>query len=108
MIGYRFYLEYPNEKEKRKGRVKKPGNHSGNVIAVLLHDNNHPFVFWDDSITTSGSVACFEAVAGLLSGANSPVCSASVSVPYLRARCKRIPEWLAREVHPNLFEYLEA
>ena len=38
---------------------------------------------------------------------NSPVASTSCSDGYLRLKCKRISESQAREIHPNLFTYLD-
>lgn len=35
MKGIRFYLEYEDNKKKRKATRKEPGNHLGNVVAVF-------------------------------------------------------------------------
>lgn len=55
----------------------------------------------------SGGTACYEAIAGLFDRPNSPVASTAVAVDVLREKCKRVPERRAREVHPELFKYLD-
>ena len=99
MKGYRFYLEYPNKKEKRHGTRKKPGNHIGTVIAAYgnwyLHHCNSEL---------EHHVDCIGAV---FNEANSPVCGTSAALGYIDSRCKRISEKLARQIHPRLFVYLE-
>ena len=102
MLGYRFYLEYPNKQEKAKGRAKlgQLGNHCGTVVCVPLDDNDRPL--WH-----VGSMA-MDAYAAVCLCPNSPVCSTSVGWEYLQDRCKRVSEKIAREVHPAMFEYLES
>jgi hypothetical protein len=102
MKGVRFYLEYPNKKEKRNATRKELGNHSGNVIAVLV-DNVivHPDgngVHW---------LSGYDAMAGLFDKPNSPVASSVVGLDYLDERCKWISEEKAREIHPELFKRLD-
>lgn len=47
--------------------------------------------------------------AGLaIDGVFSSVCYTSCSLDWLRTKCKRIPESLARKLHPELISYLEA
>ena len=96
MKGYKFYLEYPNKTEKHKGTVKNPGNHSGNVLAVFND------IFWGKD----GWL--YEAEGAVLFTSNSPVGSTSVSPGYIEEKCKRIPERLAREIHPELFKVLDS
>ena len=101
MKGYRFYLEYPSLKEKRKGTVKNPGNHEGNALALIIdtarvmYQHEKPIIVHD-------------AIGSLLFTPDSPVCSTSITDEYLTERCKRIPESLAREIHPKLFNYLDS
>ena len=92
MKGYRFYLEFNSPADKRAGRD------NGNVAAVIVEDG----IFW------SGDVACYEAIGNVFSHANSMVCGTSVSVDYLATYTKRISEQEAREIHPNLFAYLDS
>lgn len=86
MKDVRFYLEFPDERTKRKSGRANHG-HSGNVMA--LFENR------------------LEGLAALFEYSNSPVASTGTSRGYLR-RCKRIPEELARSVHPTLFDSLDA
>jgi len=96
MKGYRFYLEYPNKTEKHKGTVKNPGNHIGTVLAVF----NDAYL--------SHNEWTYEAEGGLYDYPNSPVCSTSTTWGYLKEFCKRIPEILARKIHPELFKVLDS
>jgi hypothetical protein len=82
MKGIRFYEEFTN---KRKGLS------AGNAVAVGESNRN----------------GTFEAIVPLYDQPNSPVASGSISNEYLFEKCKRVSEARAREVHPNLFEYLD-
>jgi hypothetical protein len=73
MNGIRFYQEF-SDKSKRK-----PG---GTVVAALVLNGR----YW------SGGMICYEALAGLFDGPNSPVTGTGVSLEYLRRKCKRINE----------------
>ena len=106
MLGINFYLDYPNKTEKHKGTRKDPGNHSGNVVAVMTRYERGKWSNFPDWISYgSGPIAA--AIGALLFVPNSPVCSTSVSMGYLDDRCKRISEKMAREIHPMLFTYLD-
>lgn len=96
MKGIRFYQEFANKSKT------KP---TGNVIAALAGRVTGAA---GNGIFFSGGVACYEAVAGLFDDPNSPVASTAVAVDVLREKCKRVSEAKARQVHPNLFEYLDA
>jgi hypothetical protein len=87
MKGYRFYLEYAKPSYKKKATVKNPGKHQGNVFALQIGSNGG-----------MGAVMFYP---------NSPVTSTTIESGYLRNNCKRISEKLAREIHPNLFYYLD-
>jgi hypothetical protein len=100
MKDYRFYLEYDRPSFKKKATVKNPGDHSGNVIAVIYVNG----VYWSGS---QGKEPCYDAIGALMFHPNSSVCSTGVSLNYLRERCKRIPESIARQIHPNLFTVLD-
>lgn len=89
MNGIRFYLEF-RDKSKRKP--------AGNVVAALVLNG----AYW------SSGKFCYEAVAGLFEGPDSPVAGTGVALDYLRQRCKRISEAKARAVHPVLFQRLDA
>lgn len=96
MRGVKFYLEYPNSKEKRKATRKDLGNHSGNVIAIL-----------ENGTYISGGQAVKDGIAAVYDWPDSPPASTGVSLEYLRERAKRISEKTAREIHPQLFEWLD-
>ena len=101
MKGIRFYLEYPSKKEKRKGTRKEPGNHLGQVVAVMYENG-----WWSE--TPGAWHYMYDCISALTRVPNSVVCGSSVSWGYLDEKCKRISEKQAREIHPNLFIYLEA
>lgn len=105
MKGYRFYLEYETETKKRKATRKDPGEHMGTVIAIPLNDGN--YIPWRVQRHGAGTIAVTDAITSVQFFPNSPVCSSSISIDYLR-KCKHIPEAMAREIHPALFSYLEA
>lgn len=98
MKGYKFYLEFPSAKVKRKSGKANTG-HSGTVIA-LATDPEFTYIR-NGGIVTEGLAAVFL-------NPNSPVNWGSVSWDYLREKCKRISEAEAREIHPNLFKRLDS
>ena len=95
MNGYKFYLEYPNAKEKRKATRRDPGNHNGNVIAT-----------WGNPYPTANGPQV-EAMSAVFYSNNSGVAVGAVALDYLSERCKRISETQARDIHPALFERLD-
>lgn len=94
MKGVRFYLEFNSLEEKRQSNKHNNfKHHTGNVIAIFLEQRQvirQEIVY--DAIGSSH-----------LQTPNNYICSISASNNYLRQRCKRISEALAREIHPNLF-----
>jgi hypothetical protein len=92
MNGYRFYLEYDNKTEKQKATVKNVGNHSGNVLAIYTQ-------YLPQSI---------EGIGAILYIPNSPVGSTGASWEYIREKCKRVPEIVARQIHPELFKVIDS
>jgi hypothetical protein len=84
MKGIRFYEEFSN---KRKGI-------SENTVIAVLYVNGHNSYGYD-------------AIGGTFPGTNSPVQSGNVNPEYLRVNCKRVSETRAREIHPNLFAFLD-
>lgn len=91
MKGYQFHLEYESPAKKRKNEDM------GNVCAVDVADDGF----------FSGKSFCRSAVSAIFNYANSPVAATSVSVDWLRTHTKRINEQKAREIHPELFAYLD-
>jgi hypothetical protein len=96
MKGYRFYLEYPY-----KAKHVRDAKHEGNVLALLLDENNQPMVH----LCAGGY--CFDCVHAMFAYPNSDVCSGSCDAEYLREYGKRISEAKAREIHPALFAVLD-
>jgi hypothetical protein len=98
MKGYRFYLEYPNSTEKKKATVKNLGNHKGNVVAVSFQD--YRILHFEKDIQ-------YDSFCAGTDHRNGYVVSGTCTEGYLRAVCKRIPENLARIIHPRLFAVLD-
>lgn len=98
MNGYFFYIEFPDKKSKRKATRKNLVGHTGNIVAV----------FGEHWLSGTSKDILQECICGVFNTPNSPVCSSSVSVDYLRDVCLRISEKQARSVHPELFKYLDA
>ena len=92
MRGYRFFEEYHEDTEVS----------AGNVIALNVGLGESAFI-------QPGAI-CFEAVCadGNARSPNSPVKPTYVNVEYLGKRCRRITEARARDIHPRLFEFLDA
>ena len=90
MDGYQFFEEYRDEARRES---------AGNVIAVNMADR---------SFIQEGGI-CFNAVCPAPDHRepNSPVIMTWFNAEYLGARCSRVDEQRARNVHPALFEYLE-
>lgn len=93
MKDHKFYVEYPSTFDKRE-------NTRGDNCLVIFGES---FI--------SGNEIVYECVA-TVSMQERPNCPAiaesQVSVGHLRKFCKRVSEKRAREIHPNLFAYLEA
>jgi hypothetical protein len=93
MKDVRFYLEFPTATaKKRSGKDHK--RNDGNVFAAFL--------------TPRGSLQG-DGVGAVLYEPNSCVAYTGVNIrDWLHVKCKRIPEKLARAIHPRLFETLDA
>ena len=91
MKGIRFYEELENK--NRKGEKSK-----GTVVAVLYENS------WIDH---NRKDVMFDTISSLFDEPNSVVCGGIASRSYLWDNCRRISEAKAREIHPNLFQYLE-
>lgn len=89
MKGYRFYEEFTNTRKHTS---------QGNVIARELGT--------EDYYLRIGQPGLFGAVAAIFNYSNSPATFTTVHFRHLH-KCKRISEERAREIHPNLFTYLE-
>lgn len=91
MKDIQFHLEYDSSGDKRKN------NHNGNVVAIIVGNGTFK----------SGDQWCYEAIGAVYFVPDSPVASTAISLEVMRERTKRINEKRAREIHPELFRYLE-
>lgn len=94
MKDVRFYEELRHK--NRKGEESR-----GTVVAV-----------WPESgrLSRNGDGSyqyLYDGVVGVFDHADSPVASCSVARRYLQEECRRIGEARAREIHPQLFKYLD-
>lgn len=88
MKGVRFYLEHKSPAHKRRGE------HEGNVFAAFVCNGRYN--------------GLYEGLGAVYYHPNSVVASTSADIRgFLGRLCKRIPEKLAREIHPALFERLD-
>lgn len=94
MKGIRFYEELRNK--NRKNEESK-----GTVIAVFYESR------WVDYRPGLAQVL-FDTIGSLFDEPNSVVCGSVASSSYLSEDCRFISEEKAREIHPELFRYLEA
>lgn len=111
MKGYSFYAEMQEARNSKSGSKRwlpftramlaegAARDQRCNVVALYLDSKGRPF--WQPG----GD--CADAVCPVFDVQNSPVETASVSRKYLRQRCVRVPEALARKLHPALFDYLD-
>lgn len=98
MTGVRFYLEFPTSAAKKKSGKTNTG-HAGNVFAAFT-DNKF--------FSSCGAMLLIEGLGAVHSYPNSPVAATSAAKDaHIRHLCKRIPETLARQIHPALFERLD-
>lgn len=101
MKGYKFYLEYDNQKDCKAATRENLGNHLGTVIAVL--DDTRVISQHADKTT----YIQVDAIGAFQNIPNCACCFTTASADYLSKQCKRISEAQAREIHPKLFNYLE-
>lgn len=113
MKGFRFYAEMLEERKSKSASkaypffpwtVKALRKHAAqgfrcDVVALILDDNGRP-VYSGQWIADAIGVA--------ISDNRLSYCHAGVADDYLRSRCVRIPEDLARILSPELFRYLES
>jgi len=96
MKDVRFYVEYANKTEKGKSGKGAGTNHSGTVMAIFVGNE-----YW------SGGQYVYGGMGAIQNYPDSPVATTGVSFEYLRENCKRIPESVARQIHPELFRCLD-
>lgn len=111
MKRYKFYAEMPEQRRSKsasarfgpftRASLENASERGGicNVIAVPLGNNGQPL--WQ------GGTDMMDAFAAINDRTDAEVEATSVDQGYLRKRCVRVSEGLARRLHPNLFIYLE-
>jgi hypothetical protein len=107
MKGYTFYRDCGSASNKNILR-RDSKMVSGVVPSKLTQLGNVIAVFTDQEGYWSGSVYCVSTMAALTRDANSPVCSCSASVEYIRTACIRVSETVARQIHPEMFRVLDS
>jgi hypothetical protein len=91
----RFFLDHEGPASKRKGE------HQGNVTAVIVGNGINY------TLNDMGQTPCYDAIGAVYYCPNSPVASTSVSLEWMHTCGRRISEKEAREIHPELFLYLD-
>lgn len=94
MKGVRFYEDFTDKRNKRKGESQ------GNVIAVFPENT---WLRCDEGVL----YRMFDGIGAVYFYPNSPVGGCNVSQGYLWESCKRVSEAKARQVHPSLFAVLD-
>lgn len=90
-----FYLEYPSDKERELATLENLSNHWGTVLALPVTE--------EAETGTGGSIQCYAQQI-----VTKKVGPCKVSLNYLQNGCLEIPEAVAREIHQELFTYLES
>lgn len=108
MKGYRFYAEMPQD---RKSKVKPDFfpwtvaalttranlGYRADIVAIYLDEWNRPI--YSNAGYLEGATVAIE-------GNAFSYTTDGMSRDYMRKRCTRIPESLARKLSPQLFNYL--
>lgn len=103
MKNTRFYLEFPTRSAKKRSGKRHIG-HAGNVFAVFPAVGGNRFGYADYN-----GRWMVEGCGAILPEPNSCVASTAANVrEWLHPMCKRIPEALARTIHPALFDRLDS
>lgn len=118
MKGYRFYAEMPAARKSKSASKANPffpwnvkalnerakQGFRCDLVAVYLAENGRPY--WGRA--SGGDSDCMDSMTTAIEGNPLSYCGAMVSRDYLRNRCTRIPENLARQLAPALFSRLES
>lgn len=107
MDGYRFFAVMPDERKSKSASKQYPmqpwtratlrGYAEQKKYVECLAVSTESYI--------SDSQIMHECAGALMADNDQAVCGSSTSRDYLRKRCVRIPESLARELHPSLFRY---
>lgn len=113
MKGYRFFANMPEARGSKSASKANPffpwtvkvlqeraaTGFRCDVLAMCLDDRGNPE--WNNDST-------FGTVSTAIEGNPYSYCYGSASPEYVRKRCTRIPEALARQLSPEIFTYLES
>lgn len=116
MKGYRFFAEMPQDRKSKSASKANPFYpwtvkalrerlESGAFKGYLTNNAPCVLVMALQSYNNDGTV---ETVSAAIDGNHYSYCYGSASLDYIRQRCTRIPESLARQLSPELFTYLES
>lgn len=108
MDGYKFFAVMPDARKSKSASIKHPM--AWTRATMRYHANHGVYVeclaVSDESYISDGQI-CHECAGALMVDNDQAVCGSSTSRDYLRKRCVRISESLARKLHPALFRYLD-
>lgn len=110
MDGYKFFAVMPDARKSKSASKQYPMQPwtraimrdyaaAGRYVECLA-------VFNESFIGAHGDI-CHECAGALMADNDQAVCGFSTTCKYLRKRCIRISESLARKLHPALFRYLD-
>lgn len=110
MDGFAFYAVMPDERNSKSASKKYPLRFNRAMLKISAEANRYVecmAVATDRAqhYNHSGKYM-MECISALMVDNDQAVCSSSTSRDYLRKRCIRISESLARKLHPALFRYL--
>lgn len=109
MIGYRFFACMPDGR-KSKSASKQHPMQPWTVATLRTYAKRGTYVECVAIDIESAALRCdghIDCASALMADNDQAVCSSSCSREFLRKRCTRIPEAVARKLHPALFRYLE-
>lgn len=110
MKGYHFYAAMPDERKSKSASKQYPMQpFTRATLATYAERGLYVECLAVDLEGFSDGTPCgrkFECAGALQAGNDQAVCGSSCSHDYLRDRCVRISEELARKLHPALFRYL--
>ena len=109
MKGFKFFAVMPEaRKSKSAGKQYPMQPWTRATLRAYVRQNKYVECLAVDTESFISQGAIMHECAGALQDDNDQtVCGSSTSRDYLRDRCVRIDESLARKLHPALFRYLE-
>lgn len=110
MDGYKFFAVMPDARKSKSASKQYPMQpwtratmrdyaSAGRYVECLA-------VLDESYIGAHGDIS-YECAGALMADNDQAVCGSSTTRDYLRKRCVRISESLARKLHPALFRYLD-